>query len=48
MFGFGPGLLTSDAMMLNINPDQQRDRLAEGLDVIVRLLASEVVSAKSE
>ena len=30
MFGFGPGLLTSDAMMLNINPDQQRDRLARG------------------
>jgi hypothetical protein len=30
MFGFGPGLLTSDAMMLGINPDQQRDRLAEG------------------
>jgi len=32
MFGFGPGLLPSDAMMLGINPDQQRDRLAEGLD----------------
>jgi limonene 1,2-monooxygenase len=48
MFGFGPGLLTSDAMMLNINPDQQRDRLAEGLDIIVRLLAGEVVSAKTE
>jgi len=41
-------LLPSDAMMLNINPDQQRDRLAEGLDIIVRLLAGEVVTAKTE
>jgi limonene 1,2-monooxygenase len=48
MFGFGPGLLTSDAMMLNINPDQQRERLAQGLDAIVRLLAGEVVSAKTD
>jgi limonene 1,2-monooxygenase len=48
MFGFGPGLLPSDAMMLGINPDQQRDRLAEGLDIIMRLVNGEVVTAKSE
>ena len=48
MFGFGPGLLPSDAMMLGINPDQQRDRLAEGLDIIMRLINGEVVTAKSE
>jgi limonene 1,2-monooxygenase len=48
MFGFGPGLLTSDAMMLNINPDQQRDRLAQGLDVIMRLVNGEVVTAKTD
>ena len=31
MFGVGPGLLPSDAMMLGINPMTQRDRMMEGL-----------------
>src|SRR5207237_116963 len=31
-----------------INPDQQRDRLAEGLDIIMRLINGEVVTARSE
>lgn len=30
MFGAGPGLLASDALMLGINPSTQRDRMAEG------------------
>src|SRR4051795_3067970 len=34
MFGAGPGLLASDALMLGIDPSVQRDRMAEGLDVI--------------
>src|SRR5881397_4008892 len=37
MFGAGPGLLASDALMLGIDPNMQRDRMAEALDVILRL-----------
>jgi len=44
MFGAGPGLLTSDAMMLGIDPMQQRDRMAEALDVILRLFRGESVT----
>src|SRR6058998_3592467 len=32
MFGFGPGLLPSDAMMLGIDPETQRDRMADAID----------------
>ena len=48
MFGFGPGLLASDAIMLGIDPAVQRDRLADGLDVVIRLLAGEWVTKKTE
>jgi limonene 1,2-monooxygenase len=48
MFGFGPGMLVSDATMLGIEPDKQRTRLAEGLDVIARLLDGEVVSQQTD
>lgn len=48
MFGVGPGLLTSDAMMLGIDPDTQRDRMAEALDLILRLFKGETVTEKSE
>ena len=48
MFGFGPGLLASDAMMLGIDPEKQRDMMAEGLDIIVRLLAGEVITQQSD
>src|ERR1700758_215774 len=37
MFGAGPGLLPTDATMLGIHPMQQRDRMMEALDVILRL-----------
>ncbi len=48
MFGFGPGLLVSDAMILGIDPDRQRERMAEALGVIMRLLDGEVVTHKSD
>ena len=48
MFGFGPGLLVSDAMMLGLDPDKQRDRMAESLHIIMRLLKGEVVTHKSD
>ncbi|HVV92165.1 MAG TPA: LLM class flavin-dependent oxidoreductase [Hyphomicrobiales bacterium] len=48
MFGFGPGLLTSDAQMLGIDPDTQRDRMADAIDVITRLLAGETVTRQTE
>jgi limonene 1,2-monooxygenase len=48
MFGVGPGLLASDALMLGIDPATQRDRMAESLDVILRLLRGEVVTEKTD
>jgi limonene 1,2-monooxygenase len=48
MFGFGPGLLASDAMMLGIDPETQRDRMADAIDVISRLLAGEIVTRETE
>lgn len=48
MFGVGPGLLPSDALMLGIDPEETRDRMAEALDVILRLLAGDVVSETTD
>ena len=48
MLGCGPGQLTSDAHMLGIPPDTQRPRMEEALDAIVRLLAGETVSMKTD
>ena len=48
MLGCGPGQLTSDALMLGIPPDQQRPRMDEALEAIVRLLAGEVVSMRTD
>src|ERR1700719_3135458 len=48
MFGAGPGLLASDALMLGIDPNTQRDRLAEALDVILRFFKGEIVSEKTD
>jgi limonene 1,2-monooxygenase len=44
MFGVGPGLLASDALMMGIEPATTRDRLEQGLHVILRLLRGEVVN----
>lgn len=48
IFGFGPGMLVSDAHMLNIRPEQQRARLIEGLDVVMRLLDGDVITHDSD
>jgi len=47
MFGVGPGLLPSDAMMLGIDPRNQRDMMSESLEVIIRLMRGEVVTKKT-
>ena len=44
MFGAGPGLLASDALMMGIEPEATRERMAEALDVILRLFAGETVT----
>jgi limonene 1,2-monooxygenase len=49
ILGVGPGALPSDAVMLGIDPMTQRQRMDEGLGVILRLLnGHEPVSAESE
>jgi limonene 1,2-monooxygenase len=48
MFGVGPGLLPSDAEMLGVPVPKQRDRMAESLDVILRLVAGETVTEQTE
>ena len=48
MFGVGPGLLPTDAEMLDIPIDQQRNRMAESLATILRLLAGETVDEKTD
>lgn len=48
MFGVGPGLLASDAFQLGIDPNTQRDRMVEGVEVILRLFKGERVTAKSD
>jgi len=48
MLGCGPGALSSDAYMLNIPPTEQRRRMEEALAVIMRLLAGEAVTIKTD
>jgi limonene 1,2-monooxygenase len=48
MFGFGPGLLNSDAQMLGIRAETQRERMGEALDVITRLFDGETVTRKTD
>lgn len=48
MFGAGPGLLPSDAMMLGIEVAKQRPRMVEALDVIMRLFNGETVTEETE
>jgi limonene 1,2-monooxygenase len=48
MFGAGPGLLASDAIMMGIDPVTQRDRMAESLDAILRLFRGETITEKTE
>ena len=44
LFGVGPGLLPTDAMMLGIDIASQRDRMVEALEVILPLLRGEEVT----
>ena len=48
MLGVGPGLLPSDAMMLGIDPREQRRMMGDSLDVVLRLLRGEVVTEKTD
>jgi limonene 1,2-monooxygenase len=48
MFGVGPGALVSDAFMMGIPPQKQRDRMDEALAVLIRLLQGEEVTHKSD
>ena len=48
MFGVGPGALSSDAYMMGIPIDRQRDMMDEALAVLVRLLRGEEVSHDSD
>jgi limonene 1,2-monooxygenase len=41
MLGVGPGALTSDALMLGIDPNTQRPRMDEALGIILRLFREE-------
>jgi limonene 1,2-monooxygenase len=47
MFGVGPGLLTTDATMLGVDIQTQRNAMVEALEVILPLLRGEEVTAKS-
>ncbi|HEU0154998.1 MAG TPA: LLM class flavin-dependent oxidoreductase [Stellaceae bacterium] len=48
MFGAGPGLLASDAIMMGIDPMTQRDRMAEAIDAILRLFTGEVITETTD
>ena len=48
LFGVGPGLLPSDAMMMGIPVDKQRDRMVESIEVILRLFKGETVTASTD
>ncbi|MEA3056527.1 MAG: limonene 1,2-monooxygenase [Actinomycetota bacterium] len=48
MFGVGPGALPSDAFMMGIPTDKQRERMEESLDVILRLFRGERVTHESD
>jgi len=48
MFGAGPGLLASDAIMMGIDPMTQRDRMGEALDAILRLFRGETITERTD
>lgn len=48
MFGFGPGLLVEDAHMMGLDPSDTRGRMIEALEVILRLLDGETVTARTD
>src|SRR5205823_13344931 len=48
MYGVGPGALVHDALKQGIQPGDQRRMMNESLDVVVRLLHGETVTAKTD
>jgi len=48
MFGAGPGALVSDAMMMGLKPERQRDMMEEALDCMMRLFRGETVTYKTD
>lgn len=48
MFGVGPGALPSDAYMMGIAPETQRDRMNEAIEVLVPLMKGETVTKKTD
>ena len=49
MLGVGPGALTTDALMLGIEPTTQRPRMEEAMEVILRLFKeTEPITVESE
>jgi len=48
MFGVGPGALVHDAVKIGVRAADQRRMMNESLDVIVRLLAGETVTEKTD
>ena len=47
MLGVGPGSLPTDSSMIGLNPTETRELLEVNLDIILRLLAGETVSAST-
>ncbi|MGY1601683.1 LLM class flavin-dependent oxidoreductase [Geodermatophilus sp. SYSU D00815] len=48
MLGCGPGSLPTDSMMLGLTPTDTRELLEVDLDIIMRLLAGETVTAQTK
>lgn len=48
MFGVGPGALVQDAYRIGINAEDQRPRMNQSLDAIVKLLHGETVNEKTD
>ena len=48
MFGMGPGALPSDAFMMGIDVQKQRDRMDEAISVLVPLMRGETVTHKAD
>jgi limonene 1,2-monooxygenase len=48
MLGLGPRALPTDATMIGISPEQQREAFEDDVDVLMALLRGETVTAKSD
>ena len=47
IFGIGPGSLPTDSAMIGLDPTDTRELLTDNLDIVVKLLRGETVSAKT-